>query len=30
MKKNFALLAAALGLSAALLTACTAPADSSR
>ena len=30
MKKNFALLAAALGLSAALLTACTAPADSSQ
>ena len=30
MKKNFALLVAALGLSAALLTACTAPADSSQ
>ena len=30
MKKNFALLVAALGLSAALLTVCTAPADSSQ
>lgn len=30
MKKNFVLLVAALGLSAALLTACTAPADSSQ
>ena len=30
MKKNFALLVAALGLSAALLTACTAPTDSSQ
>ena len=30
MKKNFVLLVAALGVSAALLTACTAPADSSQ